>query len=253
MAFLLFTGNLNAQSLQGKIVDKKSGEPIAGALVAFDNGGVSTNDQGEFSVDPKETKGLLKIAFLGYKPQQVAINEKSKNLVIRLEEDPKALDEVVVIGYGKSSKEKLTGSVSTITSETLAQYPGTNLLEALQGRVAGLTIARSSGLLGSATSINIRGVNTFTSGAGGHTCCVSGDPTNTNTEPLVIIDGVPFINQSVSPLDIGSVGAIGPLATLSTTDVERIDILKDADATAIYGSRGANGVILITTKSKESN
>ena len=248
LGILLLSGALSAQSLKGKIVDNKSGEPIAGAVVAYDKGSISTDDQGGFSVKENESGDRLTISSLGYKSQEITVGDRSQHLVIRLEEDKKALDQVVVTGYGKSSKEKLTGSVSTITAETLAQYPGTNLLEVLQGRIAGLTIARTSGLQGSATSINIRGVNTFTSGASGHTCCVSGDATNTNTEPLVIIDGVPFINQSVSPLDLGAVGAVGPLATLSTSDVERIDVLKDADATAIYGSRGANGVILITTK-----
>ncbi|MDR2564211.1 MAG: TonB-dependent receptor plug domain-containing protein [Prevotellaceae bacterium] len=246
LSFLLLSGHLNAQSLKGKIVDKKSGEPIAGAVVAYDKGSVLTDDQGTFTVNQKESGDRLSVSILGYKSQEVALGDRPQNLVIRLDAEQKALSEVVVTGYGKSSKEKLIGSVSTITAETLAQYPGTNLLEVLQGRVAGLTIARSSGLAGSATSINIRGVNTFTSGASGCACCISGEVTN--TEPLVIVDGVPFINQSVSPLDLGAVGSIGPLATLSTSDVERIDILKDADATAIYGSRGANGVILITTK-----
>jgi TonB-dependent SusC/RagA subfamily outer membrane receptor len=212
---------------------------------------VITDINGEFSVDAKKAGKSVNVSFLGYKEQKVDLNRISENPVINLEEDSKALNEVVITGYGKSTREKATGNVSTITAETLAQYPGTSVIDVLQGRVAGLTIAKSSGLPGSNASINIRGLNT-PSGAVGDACgcCTTGDATN--TEPLVIIDGVPFVNQSISALDLGAVGSIGPLATLSTADIERIDVLKDSDATAIYGSRGANGVILITTK-KELN
>jgi TonB-dependent SusC/RagA subfamily outer membrane receptor len=246
---ILLSIGLNAQQFTGKVVNKTTGLPVAGASIAYgDNSGTVTNDQGEFVVDKKVAGKQVEITSVGYKSQKVKLN---KDLTVQLEEDLENLSEVVVVGYGRTSKDKLTGSVATITSETLAQYPGTSLVEVLQGRVAGLTISKSSGIPGAKASINIRGTNTLSGalvdacGSGG--CCVTEEPVN--TEPLIVVDGVPFINQSISPLDVGAVGAIGPLATLSTADVERIDVLKDADATAIYGSRGANGVILITTKS----
>ncbi|MDR0768350.1 MAG: TonB-dependent receptor plug domain-containing protein [Dysgonamonadaceae bacterium] len=247
---LLSIGGLNAQTIEGKVIDKKSNEPVVGAVVASRNTKVLTGSQGEFTVNKEEVGDRLKVTFLGYKPLEIALNDKSKNLVLKLEEDQQALDEVVVIGYGKSSKRKATGTVSTITRDILEQYPGTNALEVLQGRVAGLTLTKSSGLPGSSVSINIRGITTidegFVDACGSGGCC--GVTEGTAVEPLIVIDGVPFINESISPLDIGAVGAIGPLASLSTADIERIDVLKDSDATAIYGSRGANGVVLITTR-----
>jgi TonB-dependent SusC/RagA subfamily outer membrane receptor len=246
----LTAGILNAQSIKGKVVSKTKA-PLAGAVVKLGEAATETNAKGEFSISsPESGDKTLQISLLGFESQEIIVEDASQSINVTLNEGVSALDDVVVIGYGKSSKKKNTGTVSTITSETLSKYPGTSVLEVLQGRVSGLTVAKSSGLPGSNASINIRGKNTIDEGAvdacGSGGCC--GVTEGTNTEPLIVIDGVPFINQSVSPLDIGAVGQIGPLASLSTADVERIDVLKDSDATAIYGSRGANGVILITTK-----
>jgi TonB-dependent SusC/RagA subfamily outer membrane receptor len=247
LSFLLTIGGLNAQTIKGKVIDEKSNQPLVGAVIAYKNSGILTDNQGEFTIDRKEAGDLLKISYLGYKPQEIALNNKSKSLTIKLEEDQIALDDVVVIGYGTTSKEKLTGAVTTITSDVLKQSSGSSILEALQGRVPGLYITQSSGLPGSEASISIRGVHTFTATLG-HGCCGGSSNDPTYSEPLVIVDGVPFQSKSISALGLGSVGEINPLVTLSTNDVERVDILKDADATAIYGTRGSNGVILITTK-----
>jgi TonB-dependent SusC/RagA subfamily outer membrane receptor len=248
---LLSIGGINAQTIKGRVVDK-NGEPIPGAVITYgNNGGLTSAVNGEFTVDKKTAGSKVTVKSLGFIEKTVKLNEKSNNLTITLEEDTKDLDQVVVVGYGKSSKRKATGTVSTITRNVLEQYPGTNVLDVLQGRIAGLTLTRSSGLPGSSVSINIRGITTidegFTDACGSGGCC--GVTEGTKVEPLIVIDGVPFINESISPLDVGAVGAIGPLASLSTADIERIDVLKDSDATAIYGSRGANGVILITTRS----
>jgi TonB-dependent SusC/RagA subfamily outer membrane receptor len=249
---LFLTGSLlNAQTIiKGKVVSKNN-EPLVGAVVTLGETATETNDKGEFAIKSATTaaNNTIKISLLGYATQEVTVDDASAEQTVQLAKSAEKLDDVVVIGYGKSSKKKLTGTVSTITRETLEQYPGTSLLEILQGRVAGLMITKTSGLPGSNSSINIRGVNTISDGSGGgHACCGGGAPTATNTQPLIVIDGVPFVNQSISPLDIGAVGEIGPLASISTADIERIDVLRDSDATAIYGSRGANGVILITTK-----
>jgi TonB-dependent SusC/RagA subfamily outer membrane receptor len=240
---------LNAQNtIRGKVVSKNN-EPLSGAVVATGETAVETNDKGEFVIKSTGANNkTLKVSLLGFEAQEITLDDASAAQNIQLAKSAEKLDDVVIIGYGKSTKRKATGTVSTITRETLEKYPGTSVLEVLQGRVAGLTLTKESGLPGSTASINIRGINTISNAGGGHVCCGGGDPTSTNTEPLIVIDGVPFINQSISPLDIGAVGAIGPLASLSTSDIERIDVLKDSDATAIYGSRGANGVILITTK-----
>jgi TonB-dependent SusC/RagA subfamily outer membrane receptor len=252
VGILLIGSVLNAQTtVKGKVISKDK-EPLAGAVVTLGDAVTETNDKGEFTVTSQNAaNNTLKVSLLGYTSQDVTVEDISAAQTIQLVRSSEKLDDVVVIGYGKSSKRKATGTVSTITKETLEQYPGTNVLEVLQGRVAGLTLTKSSGLPGSNVSINIRGTTTVDQGAvdgcGPGGCC--GVTEGTKVEPLIVIDGVPFINESISPLDIGAVGAIGPLASLSTDDVERIDVLKDSDATAIYGSRGANGVILITTKS----
>ncbi|MDR0726003.1 MAG: TonB-dependent receptor plug domain-containing protein [Prevotellaceae bacterium] len=246
---VLTAGILNAQTIKGKVISTNN-DPLVGAVVTLGDAATETNDKGEFAIKTaKANNNTIKVSLLGYNSQEIAVEDVSAAQTVQLAKSTENLDDVVVIGYGKSTKKKSTGTVSTITRETLEQYPGTSLLEVLQGRVAGLSISKTSGLPGSNASINIRGVNTISDGGGGHGCCGGGAPTSTNVEPLIVVDGVPFINQSISPLDIGAVGAIGPLASLSTTDIERIDVLKDSDATAIYGSRGANGVILITTKS----
>lgn len=250
LGLLLSIGGLGAQTVKGKVVDQ-NGEPVPGAVISYgNNNGFTTDINGEFTVDRKNAGNKLTVNLLGFKQKEVKLNERSKNLTVTLEEDTKDLDQVVVVGYGKSSKRKATGTVSTITRDVLEQYPGTNVLDVLQGRIAGLTLTRTSGLPGSSVSINIRGITTidegFTDSCGAGGCC--GVTEGTKVEPLIVIDGVPFINESISPLDIGAVGAVGPLASLSTADIERIDVLKDSDATAIYGSRGANGVILITTR-----
>jgi TonB-dependent SusC/RagA subfamily outer membrane receptor len=255
LSVLLFTGNASAQrkesndaqKVTGKVIDRKTNQAVAGAVVAFGNGGVLTDDRGEFAVNRAETGDRLRISYLGYKPQEITLNDKSKSLTVKLDEDQAVLNEVVVIGYGTTSKEKLTGAVTTIGADILSQSSGSNLLEALQGRVPGLLIAQSCGLPGAQASISIRGVNTFTATLG-HACCGGSSNDPTFSEPLIIVDGVPFITKSISALGLGSVKEISPLVTLNTNDVERVDILKDADATAIYGTRGSNGVILITTK-----
>jgi TonB-dependent SusC/RagA subfamily outer membrane receptor len=251
LGLLLSISGISAQTIKGKVVDKKSNEPIVGAVITYGNSrGLVTDANGEFTVKSEEVGDVLNVSLVGYKAQKVGLNANTKSLTIHLEEDQTVLNDVVVVGYGTSTREKLTGNVTTITAETLAQYPGSNVLEVLQGRVAGLTLTKSSGVAGAGASINIRGLNTPLGAAvdacGPNGCCV--DEAATSTEPLVIIDGIPFINKSISAWEIGAAGAIGPLATISTSDLERIDVLKDADATAIYGSRGANGVILITTK-----
>jgi TonB-dependent SusC/RagA subfamily outer membrane receptor len=254
---LFLTGSLlNAQTtIKGKVVSKNN-EPLVGAVVSLGETATETNDKGEFAIkSATAANNTIKVSLLGYATQEVTVDDASAKQTIQLAKSAEELDDAVVIGYGKSSKKKATGTVSTISRETLEQYPGTNVLEVLQGRVSGLTVAKTSGLPGSSASINIRGVTTidegFVDACGSGGCC--GTTEGTKVEPLIVIDGVPFINESISPLDIGAVGSIGPLASLSTDDVERIDVLKDSDATAIYGARGANGVILITTKHSVEN
>lgn len=217
----LFSLALQAQDLKkitGTITDVK-GETIIGASVNIKNGynGTVSDIDGNFSLDvPKDA--VLTISYIGFVSQEIAVDGKS-NLQIILKEDATILDEIVVVGYGVMKKSDLTGSLSSVGSKALKDKPVANIGEALQGRAAGVQIV-NSGAPGSNVSIRIRGLGTIN-----------------NSDPLLVIDGV--------PTDM-------PLNALNQNDVETIDILKDASATAIYGSRGANGVVLISTKKGKS-
>jgi len=203
-----------SRTVTGTVVDE-SGEPMIGVTirVSGQSGGTITDLDGKFKLNLPAGKNTLELTYTGYKSQKVTVSGSTVN--VRMEPDAIGLDDVVVIGYGTVKKRDLTGAVTSVSSEDITLQPTANPLEALQGKVAGLDITRSSGQAGSGVDIQLRGTRSFTA---------SGDPT-------IIIDGMP-----------------GNLATLNANDIESIDVLKDASSTAIYGSAGANGVIIVTTK-----
>lgn len=214
---LLFTLHLSAQdkkTITGTIFDGK-GESIIGASVSIKGttNGTITDINGRFSLNVNEND-ILTISYLGFLPQEIPVAGKS-DLHITLKENAEMLDEIVVVGYGVMRKRDLTGAVSSVDSKSMQNKPVANIGEALQGRASGVQII-NSGAPGSNVSIRIRGISTIN-----------------NSEPLLVIDGV--------PTDLS-------LNALNMDDVQTVDVLKDASATAIYGSRGANGVVLITTK-----
>lgn len=218
---LLFTLHLSAQNkrtITGTILDEK-GESIIGASVAVKGtaNGTITDIDGKFSLDVNEND-ILAITYVGFLAQEIPVTGKS-NLQITLKENAEMLDEIVVVGYGVMRKRDLTGAVSSIDSKSMQDKPVANIGEALQGRASGVQII-NSGAPGSNVSIRIRGISTIN-----------------NSEPLLVIDGV--------PTDLS-------LNALNMDDVQTVDVLKDASATAIYGSRGANGVVIITTKKGKS-
>lgn len=197
------------------VVKDETGEPIIGASVmqkGTTNATVTDLD-GNFDMTVP-SDGTITITYLGYATKNVAVNGK-QNLDIALTQNSKQLNEVVVIGYGTMRKSDLTGSIGSLDSKKLNDQPVANIGQALQGKVAGLQVV-DAGKPGDNVSIKIRGLGSIN-----------------NSDPLVVIDGV--------PTDLG-------LNSLNMADVDRVDVLKDASATAIYGSRGANGVIMITTK-----
>ncbi len=206
-------------SIKGHVVDA-TGEPVIGASVVEGSttNGTITDMDGNFSlkVSPKST---LTVSFIGYATQTVPVNGKT-SLTITLREDTEVLDEVVVIGYGTMKKSDLTGAISSVSSKDLMKQPSPSLGAALQGRATGLQVI-SSGAPGDNVSMKIRGIGSIN-----------------NSDPLLVIDGV--------PTDV-------PLNMINMDDVETVDVLKDASATAIYGSRGAYGVIIITTKKGKSD
>lgn len=218
---LFFTLHLSAQdkkTITGTILDEK-GESIIGASVSVKgtSNGTITDIDGKFSLDVTEND-ILTISYLGFLSQEIPVAGKS-SLQIIMKENAEMLDEIVVVGYGVMRKRDLTGAVSSIDSKSMQDKPVANIGEALQGRASGVHII-NSGAPGSNVSIRIRGISTIN-----------------NSEPLLVIDGV--------PTDLS-------LNALNMDDVQTVDVLKDASATAIYGSRGANGVVLITTKKGKS-
>lgn len=218
---MLFSMNILAQDqkkVTGVITDLK-GEPIIGASVVAKGTTTATisDIDGTFSLDVSNNP-VLTISYIGYISQEVPTLGKS-DLKIILKEDSKILDEIVVVGYGVMRKTDLTGSVSSISAKTIKDKPVANIGEALQGRASGVQVI-SSGKPGDNVSFRIRGISTIN-----------------NSEPLLVIDNV--------PTDM-------PLNALNMEDVESVDVLKDASATAIYGSRGANGVVIVTTKRGKS-
>lgn len=198
------------------IVKDKTGEPIIGAnvLEKGTTNGVITGIDGDFTLNVKNSQSVLVISFIGYKTQEITVGN-NRNLNVTLADDTELLDEVVVIGYGTQKKGDVTSAVSSVKSEDFLVGNFNNAGELMKGKVAGLTITKPSGDPGASTEISLRGI-----------VSVSG-----NTNPLVLVDGVP-----------------GDLNTVPTENIASIDVLKDASAAAIYGTRGAAGVILITTK-----
>ena len=224
------------------IVTDENGAPLSGASIKVKGTqqGKTADNNGHFSFQQLDEKAVLIISFVGYESQEVAV-ANNKSIAIKLKLGNSVLNETVIIGYGTTTKRKNTGSVASITAEDIGKQPIANPLASLPGRLPGVLVAQNNGLPGSAIQIQIRGQNSLSQGG----------------IPLYVIDGVPFTNfNGGSPANdnlnafglSGANGGISPFGLLNPADIERIDILKDADATSIYGSRAANGVILITTK-----
>lgn len=229
--------------ITGFIVNE-SGNPLSGASVKVKGTsfGTTSDAKGYFKLRQPEGLTVLVISFIGYETQEISFKGGGPLRVV-MKAAVNSLDALVVIGYGTTSRRINTGSVSSITSADIDRQPVTNLLTALQGRIPGMQITQDNGLPGSSVRVNIRGAGTGVSTAG--------------FIPLYVIDGVPFTlfnggqpaSDDLNAYGItGANGSLSPFAMINPEEIERIDILKDADATAIYGSRGANGVVLITTK-----
>ena len=215
----MFSQGLFAQNptINGKVVDDK-GQALIGATVKLKGaaGATTTDVSGNFSLRLPATVNTITVSYLGYFTQDVAVKPTSKNILVSLLPNPNDLNEVVVIGYGSQRREAVTGSVASISGDKLREVPSANISDALQGRLPGIEVSQTSTQPGATMQILIRGQRSLTA----------------SNAPLIVLDGIPFA---------GSIGDIDP------NDIKSIDILKDASATAIYGSRGANGVIILTT------
>jgi TonB-linked SusC/RagA family outer membrane protein len=231
-----FTGfSQQPVTLSGKITDETSNQTLIGVNIRIKGSlaGAITDADGQFTLTTKsELPVSLIVSYLGYKNQEIDVYENTP-LEIVLVKDINKLDQVVVIGYGTRKREELTGSIVSIQPDIIQQSSGSSFDKALQGHATGVQVTQSSGSPGGAVSIRIRGGNSITGG----------------NEPLYVIDGFPVYNNN-SDANAGALNGpnVSALASINPNDIESIDILKDASATAIYGSRGANGVINLTTK-----
>ncbi|MCW3462280.1 SusC/RagA family TonB-linked outer membrane protein [Chitinophaga nivalis] len=221
-----------AQSKQitGKVTDAKDGSPLPGVTVkakGFNTGTVTLTD-GNFKLSlPGQAKSII-FSFIGYADQEVILNGQSE-FNVKLASDKKELSEVVVLGFGTQVKKDVTGAVAKVSAKEFENQPLPTMETALQGRVTGVYITAGSGKLGQAADVKIRGTSSV----------------NTSQRPLYVVDGVPII---IADLGTADSEPINPLSTIDPNEIESINVLKDASSAAIYGARGANGVILITTK-----
>lgn len=216
--------------IRGKIINEE-GEPVAGVTIAVKGtkNGTTSDANGEFVLRDVQPDAVLQISSIGYTAADIKVQGRVM-LTVLLKILVSNLDETVVIAYGTTTKRLNTGSVGRVTAEEISRQPVSNPLATLQGRVPGLLVTQGNGLPGSNFKVQIRGQNSIQQG----------------NDPLFIIDGIPFISGNQTQFN--GIGTSNPFNTINPLDIESIEILKDADATAIYGSRGANGVILITTK-----
>ncbi|GAB3993601.1 TonB-dependent receptor [Spirosoma daeguense] len=219
------------QTISGRVTDEANGGGLPGVSVVVKGTtrGTTTDSDGNYRVNALDQTANLTLvfSFIGYATQEVVVGNRT-SVNVALTGDDKTLNEVVVVGYGTQNRKDLTGSISSLKTQTIKDQPVTNVVEGLTGRMPGVVIQQNTGAPGNAPSIKVRGLGSISAGNG----------------PLVVIDG--------QPLNSGGLTNAGGLNQLNPNDIDKIDILKDASATAIYGSRGANGVIMVTTKRGKS-
>ncbi len=232
-----FCATAQQRTVTGTVYDDQ-GTPLSGATVRvkeFPGVGSATDADGKFVLQLPRNSRTLEVSYIGMQPQELAINRQS-TFRITLKNASTNMSGLVVIGYGTVKRRDLTGAISSVSGDELVKGHPTNIISALQGKVAGVVITQSDGAPGAGLNVQIRGSNSFLGG----------------TQPLYVIDGIPYVNGSndATPATAltGEQSKVNPLAFLNPSDIESIEILKDASATAIYGSRGANGVVMITTK-----
>lgn len=218
-------------TVKGKVVDD-SGMSLPGVsvLVKGTQTGVATDVDGNFEIKLPDAKAVLVFSFVGMKTKEMAVPASGAAMKVVMNSDAEQLEEVIVTGYGTFKKSAYAGSASTVKTQDLKDIPAVSFAQILQGAAPGIQISSSSGQPGASTSINIRGMGSF----------------NASNSPLYVIDGVPMMSGNISA--IGSDSGLDIMSTLNTSDIENVTVIKDAAAASLYGSRAANGVILITTR-----
>ncbi len=223
-------------TITGQVVDQDTQQPLPGTQVFIvgTERGTLTDERGMFIIpDVPAGTYTLRVSRIGYREaaQEVVVGSTPVNVTIALDLDPLGLDEIVVIGYGQARRSNVAGAVSSMNTETIEDLPTPSINDALQGRLPGVQVVQNSGQPGSAISVRVRGASSISAG----------------NEPLYVIDGVPMISGDFSQIGYGGQNT-SALASLNPNDIASIEVLKDASAAAIYGSRASNGVVLITTK-----
>lgn len=232
----------DSREVTGTVTDAQSGTPLPGVNISVQGTmtGTTTNVDGEYSINVPGPDAVLVFSFVGYRTQEITVGDQSV-IDVALQEDIEQLGEVVVVGYGTQRRQDISGSVSSVDVEEASVGQVTSPQELIQGRISGVNVISNSGEPGAGVSVRIRGTTSISAGS----------------DPLYVIDGVPINNTNLTPGGasqggVTSSSTTNPLALLNPQDIESIQVLKDAAATAIYGSQGANGVILIQTKSGEA-
>ncbi|QRR01321.1 TonB-dependent receptor [Dyadobacter sandarakinus] len=230
------SGRTGQVTVSGQVTEKATGQPLVGVSIRVKGGtdGVASDAGGNYKIQVPANSTLL-FTYIGYGDLEEPVGNRS-TISPQLESSDKALNEVVVVGYGSQQKRELTGSIASVSSRQLQDRAVVSFGEALAGQMAGVQVQQTSAAPGGGISLKIRGTGSITAG----------------NQPLYVVDGVPLDN-SVSSAgaqggDIGDQSPVNPLASINPGDIQSIDVLKDASATSIYGSRGSNGVVLITTK-----
>ena len=225
--FLVVGMAMAQMKVSGTVLSEEDGQPVIGASIRVTGTGVGTvtDANGKFTITCPQGKKMLTISYVGMEPVEVSARA---NMRILLRNDQKNLDEIVVVAYGTTKKSSFTGSATTMKDKDMSAQK-TSLVKSLEGKMAGVKIGASTGDPGSDQQVLIRGIGSI----------------NGSTQPLYVIDGVPVVNSDVS---VSSLRSQSVLATMNPNDIESITVLKDAAASSLYGSRAANGVIIITTK-----
>ncbi|RZK88462.1 MAG: SusC/RagA family TonB-linked outer membrane protein, partial [Pedobacter sp.] len=214
--------------IRGKVLGEKS-LPLPGAGIRVKNGSqtATTDSDGNFSLNNLPENAVLVVSYVGYVTKEIAVGNRT-TVTITLVEDAANLNTLVVVGYGKQERKDITGSISSINSQKIKDQPVVSLDNAMAGQMAGVQVSQSTGAPGGGSTVRVRGAGSLSAG----------------NEPLYVVDGFPVTNDYNQRNN--------PLATINPADIDNIQVLKDASATAIYGSRGSNGVVIITTKSGKS-
>lgn len=240
LLLLMRTGNAMAQPqvIKGRIISADDGAPIANVSIVIKNTnrGTTSNTSGEFSLPIIPSDKTFVVSNIGFESREYPV-DATKFYVIDLKKENKQLSEVVVMGYSTQTKKSVTGAASNIKGTAIQNIPSAGFNQLLQGKATGVQVTSNSGVPGGGIFIRVRGTNSV----------------NADNEPLYILDGVFINNRNLVSVGLGNQVASNPLADINPNDIESIQVLKDASATAIYGSRGANGVIIISTKRGRMN